>query len=68
MSAPAKQARVSRTDPLRLQREARDLADLAQTVPLDVDKVNQGLLAKDASEKLKRIEKLAKRLRSEMTP
>jgi hypothetical protein len=29
--------------------------------------VNQGLLPKDASEKLKRIEKLAKPLRSEMT-
>jgi len=30
--------------------------------------VNQGLLPKDASQKLKRIEKLAKPLRSEMTP
>ena len=40
----------------------------AQTVPLDVNKVNQGLLPKDASQKLKRIEKLAKPLRSEMTP
>ena len=44
------------------------MADLAQTVPLDVDQVNQGLLPKDASEKRKRIEKLAKRLRSELAP
>lgn len=68
VSADAKPASVQRIDPLQLQREARELADLAQTVPLDVEKVNQGLLPKDASEKLKRIEKLAKRLRSALTP
>jgi hypothetical protein len=68
MPAPAKPAPVQRIDPLQLQREARELADLAQTVPLDVDKVSHGLLPKDAGEKLKRIEKLAKRLRTEMRP
>jgi len=59
---------LPRVDPLELQREARELAELAQTVPLDVDKVNHGLLPKDTGEKLKRIEKLAKRLRGELTP
>jgi hypothetical protein len=68
VSADPKPAPVQRIDPSQLQREARELADLAQTVPLDVEKVNQGLLPKDASEKLKRIEKLAKRLRSALTP
>jgi hypothetical protein len=66
--AEPKATHIQRLDPFQLQRDARELADLAQTVPTDVDKVNHGLLPKDASEKLKRIEKLAKRLRSEMAP
>jgi hypothetical protein len=68
MPTEAKPVPLPRVDPLQLQREARELADLAQTVPLDVDKMNHGLLPKDAGEKLKRIEKLAKRLRGELAP
>jgi hypothetical protein len=58
----------SRVDPLQLQREARELADLAQTLPGDIDKLNDGLLPKDTVEKLKRIEKLAKQLRGSVAP
>jgi hypothetical protein len=53
-------------DPLQLQREARELSDLARSLPVDIDHVNQGLLPKDIIEKLKRIEKLSKRLRGEL--
>ena len=55
-------------DFLELQRESRELSDLAHTVPADVDSVSHGLLPKDLIEKLKRIEKLSKHLRSEVTP
>jgi len=56
-----------RIDVLELQREARELSDLAHTVPTDIDKVSHGLLPKDLAEKLKRIEKLSKHLRTEVT-
>jgi hypothetical protein len=46
--------------------QARELALLAQTVPADVSQLTSGTLPKDLSEKLKRIEKLSKTLRSEL--
>jgi hypothetical protein len=54
-------------DFLELQRESKDLADLARTVPGDIESVIRGLLPKDLAEKLKRIEKLSKHLRSEIS-
>jgi len=55
-------------DLVKLQQEADDLARTAQTIPTDVAGVRQGMLPKDIIEKLKRIEKLSKRLRSELNP
>jgi hypothetical protein len=57
-----------RIDPVGLQREADDLARTAQTIPSDVANVRRGTLPKDTIEKLKEIEKLSKRLRSELNP
>jgi hypothetical protein len=57
-----------RTDLEQAQREADELARMAQTVPADVTKVREGMLPKDAIEKLKQIEKLSKRLRTELNP
>jgi hypothetical protein len=57
-----------RVDPLQLQKEADDLARTAQTIPSDVASVRKGMLPKDVIEKLKQIEKLSKRMRSELTP
>ncbi len=57
-----------RVEPVQLQREARELSDLARTLPGDIDNVNRGLLPKDVIEKLKRIEKLSKHLRGELAP
>ncbi|PYX97811.1 MAG: hypothetical protein DMG71_02055 [Acidobacteria bacterium] len=54
-------------DALQIQREARELSDLAKSIPLDMERVNQGLMPKDMVEKLKRIEKLSKHLRVEVT-
>ena len=50
------------------QREADELARVAQTVPADVTKVREGMLPKDAIEKLKQIERLSKHLRAQLNP
>lgn len=52
----------------QLQREADDLARTAQTIPSDVASVRKGTLPKDVIEKLKQIEKLSRRLRTELNP
>jgi hypothetical protein len=57
-----------RLDPVKLQQEADDLARTAQTIPSDVAVIRQGKLPKDTIQKLKEIEKLSKRLRSELNP
>ena len=57
-----------RIDLVKLQQEADELARTAQSIPIDVSGVRQGILPKDTIEKLKRIEKLSKRLRSDLNP
>ena len=54
-------------DLTQLQKEADDLARLAQTIPTDVASVRKGMLPKDAIQKLKQIEKLSKHLRGELS-
>ncbi len=54
-------------DVVKLKRDAEELAALAQSVPPEVDQTSKGLLPKDLTEKLKRIEKLAKQLRSQIS-
>ena len=65
---PAKEPPAAKVDTLQLQRDARQLLELSQSLQPDIDSVNRGLLPKDTLEKLKRIEKLSKRLRSELAP
>lgn len=48
--------------------QADELRTLAQQVYVDTKQATQGLLAKDLKDKLKRIEKLSKHLREELTP
>jgi hypothetical protein len=52
----------------QLQQDAFDLAQIAHSITNDVDQEAQGKLAKDLPEKLKRIEKLSKHLRNQITP
>jgi hypothetical protein len=59
---------TQKLDPARLRQEADELSRLAQSLPADIGQVTQGKLPQDVAEKLKRIEKLSKRLRSELTP
>lgn len=49
-----------------LENEARELEGLAQMVPNDVSTLKKGMMPKEAVDRLKRIEKLAKKIRSEM--
>ena len=55
-------------DVAKLRQEANELATLAQAIPTDVDQSSKGILPKDLEQRLKRIEKLAKHLRGELTP
>lgn len=59
---------VAKVNPLQLQREAKELLDLSQSLQPDIDRVAHGILPKDAIDKLKRIEKLSKHLRGELVP
>jgi hypothetical protein len=55
-------------EPALLKQEADELALLSSGIPADVGLVVRGQLPKDLAEKLKRIEKLAKHLRNEISP
>jgi len=55
-------------DPVKLREEADELAKLADSMPSDVAQILQGKLPKDTADKLKRIEKLSKHLRGQLTP
>lgn len=62
---PSQRAHI---DPAQLQQEAQELSSLAQDLTQDIDSVNRGLMPKDTVDKLRRVEKLAKRLRKEIAP
>ena len=64
---PVNQSRGSHPAPGLMRDQARELAELAQSIPDDVFQVSNGTLPKDMSEKLKRIEKLSKALRGEIS-
>lgn len=65
---PLPTSQQPRVDFTKLHRDADELARLAQTIPLDVSSIQQGLLPKDMGEKLKQIERLSKRIRSQLNP
>ena len=50
----------------QLEQEADELAKLAQTIPVDMVSVKKGMLPKDVVQKLKQIEKLSKRMRTDL--
>jgi hypothetical protein len=51
---------------VQLQKDAKELSELCASIPPDMDGVKQGLLPKDGLDKLKRLEKLSKRVREEL--
>ena len=54
-------------DAASARKDAEELAALANKIPGEVDKVSGHVLPKDLTQQLKQIEKLAKRLRGEMS-
>ncbi len=54
-------------DSAKARSDAQELARLAHGIPGDVDQVAKGVLPKDLSERLKQIQKLAKRLQGEIS-
>src|SRR6266436_2873656 len=68
LDAPLVGASAPVLDPAKLKQEADELAQLSAGVPSDLARVAHGQLPKDLADKLKRIEKLAKQLRNQLTP
>ena len=66
IASSARQPAVQRVNPAQIKSDADELAKLAATVPTDVARANRGILAKDLKDRLKRIEKLSKKLRGEL--
>ena len=58
--------KVVQIDVGQLQREQKELQELSNSLQADLTDVSRGLLPKDTTEKLKRIEKLAKHMRGEL--
>lgn len=50
-----------------IAQDVTDLSALSSSLQEDLKKLQQGMLAKDLGEKLKKVEKLSKRLRQEIT-
>ena len=52
----------------QLQTEAAELAQLSAGIPEQIEYVSKGQMPKDLNDQLKRIEKLARHIRSEIYP
>lgn len=63
---PDRLVTTQQIDARLLRSEADELAMLAASVPADVTQATGGLLPKGLNDKLKRIEKLSKHLRTEL--
>ena len=63
---PDRQVAVEQVDSDQVRRDAAELAQLAAGIPPDVAQATKGVLRKDLKDRLKRIEKLSKRLRAEL--
>ena len=57
-----------RLDKDQVKQEAQQLKELADALPVQIEQVTNGQLPKDLTENLKKIERLAKHLRSEVSP
>ena len=56
-------ATYAKPDPELMLQQANDLKQLSDTIPADIENLSKGIIAKDLSERLKKIEKLSKKLR-----
>ena len=65
---PSLQAAPRAPDVAELKREVDELVRLSQSLPPAIDAASKGILQRDLNERLKRIEKLSKRLRGQLSP
>lgn len=63
---PVPPAALHKIDAAQVQKDAIELAQLAYSIPPDVERASQGTVPKDLRERLRRIEKLSKKLRSQL--
>ena len=56
-----------RASGMQFQKDVKELSDLCAAVPRDMDGLKQGVLPKEAIDRLKRIEKLSKHVREQLT-
>jgi hypothetical protein len=59
---------AQKTRLVAIHQDAASLSDLSASLQSDLAQLQKGILAKDLEQKLKKVEKLAKRLRQEMMP
>jgi hypothetical protein len=64
--APQAQSK-KKFDAAEAQRNAQEMAALAQKIPAEVEQASKNVLSKDLIQQLKQIEKLAKRLRTQLS-
>ena len=67
-TSPDPKLSARRLDNVAMEREAKEMAALAASIPADIEQLKKGLLPSNAFDKLKRIEKLSKQLRTQMRP
>ena len=65
---PTGQGDVKPIDASKVRADAAQLQQLAATVQGEIDQVTKGVMPKDMNDNLKKIEKLSKKLRSEIAP
>jgi hypothetical protein len=65
---PTGQGEVKPVDAAKMRADAAELQQLAATVQGEIDQVAKGAMPKDMNDNLKKIEKLSKKLRSEIAP
>jgi len=65
-SAPDPDLRAARLEAIK--HDAADLSSLGTAMQADLQLLKKGMLAKDLESNLRRMEKLAKRLRQEINP
>jgi hypothetical protein len=59
-------ATYAKPDPDLMLQQANDLKQLGDTIPADVENLSKGIISKDLNQRLKKIEKLAKKLREDI--
>jgi hypothetical protein len=65
-SAPELDPQAARLE--AIHHDAADLSVLSASLQSDLEQLQKGMLAKDLGQKLKKMEKLSKKLRQEMAP